>query len=339
MRFATPDFLIGLGVLALLALLWLWSARKKKRLLELFADRELLAGLISGFSPKKRHYKYLLLFLAMLFLVFSLARPQLGTHMVMLKREGQDVLLAIDVSASMMAEDMKPNRLAKAKQEVQGLISKMQGDRVGLVAFAGAAFVQCPLTLDYAAAKMFLGVIDTDLIPQPGTNLADAISKATSAFVKKERKYKILILITDGEDFGKGLDQAVDEAKVEGVHIYTIGIGRPDGEPIPLRNQRGEMIGYKKDQNGEVILTRLDEVTLQKIASETGGKYYHASSGEIELDKIYDEISAMDKKEQKGRLLTQYEDRYQYVLPFAVVFLAAEVLLSERKRKKRGDTA
>lgn len=334
MRFSTPEFFIGFAAVALLALLWLWSARKKKRLLELFADAQLLSGLISGFSRQRRRYKYLLIFLALVTLVLCLARPQLGTHMVMLKREGQDVMLVIDVSASMQAEDMRPNRLEKAKQEVFGMISRMQGDRVGLVAFAGNAFVQCPLTLDYAAARMFLDVINTDLIPQPGTNLPEAIKKATAAFVKKERKFKVMILITDGEDFGEGLDEAVQAAKVEGVRIYAIGIGRPDGEPIPIRNQRGEMVGYKKDERGEVVLTRLDEVTLQTVASETDGKYYHASAGEIELDNIYDEISTMDSKEQKGRLLTQYEDRYQYLLPFAIVFLGVEVLISERRRRK-----
>ncbi|MCK4858707.1 MAG: VWA domain-containing protein, partial [candidate division Zixibacteria bacterium] len=147
MRFSTPEYFLGFVIVALLALLWLWSARKKARLLELFADRELLGRLTLGFSAVKRRYKYLLLFLALLILVLCLARPQLGTHMVMLKREGQDVIIAVDVSASMLAEDFKPNRLTKAKQEVHGLLAKLQGDRVGLVAFAGAAFVQCPLTL------------------------------------------------------------------------------------------------------------------------------------------------------------------------------------------------
>lgn len=337
MRFASPEYFIGFAVLVLVLLLWWWSSRRRRRLLEVFADRELLGGLIRGFSPKRRRYKYLLLFLALATLVLCLARPQLGTHMVMVKREGQDLMLAIDVSASMLAEDMKPNRLTKAKREVQGMIDRLEGDRVGLVAFAGAAFVQCPLTLDYSAANLFLDVIDTDLIPQQGTNLAEAIRKGTEAFVKKERKHKIMILITDGENFGQNLDDAVEQAKLDGVRIYAIGIGHPDGEPIPVRNSRGEMTGYKKDEHGEIVLSRLDEVALKQIAAATDGKYYHATAGEIELEKIYEDISAEEGKEHEGRLLTQYEDRFQYLLPVAVLLFSGELLLSERRRRQRGE--
>ncbi|MGB5106653.1 MAG: VWA domain-containing protein [Candidatus Zixiibacteriota bacterium] len=335
MRFATPEYLYAFIVIALLALFMWYVARRKKRLLETFADKSLLAGLIQNYSPSKRRYKIVFLFIALSFLALCLARPQFGTHMEMLKREGQDVMIVVDCSSSMLAEDMKPNRIERAKQEVRGLLSRMQGDRVGLVAFAGSAFVQCPLTLDYSAAQMFVDVLDVDLIPNPGTNLAEAISVATAGFVVKERKNKVMIIITDGEDFGDGLDGAISEAKIAGVNIYTIGIGRPEGEPIPIRNVRGEMVGYKKDQNGELIMTRLDEATLQKAAGETEGQYYHASQGEIALDMIYEEISKMEKKELADILMTQYEDRFQYILPVTIVFLIGEALLSERRRSKK----
>lgn len=335
MRFAAPEYLYGFIVLAILAVFMIYVARRKRRLLETFADRALLAGLIQNYSPMKRRYKIAFLFIALSFLVLCLARPQFGTHMEMLKREGQDVMIVVDCSASMLAEDMKPSRLERAKQEVRDLLARMQGDRVGLVAFAGSAFVQCPLTLDYSAAQMFVDVLDVDLIPNPGTNLSEAISVATAGFVVKERKNKVMIIITDGEDFGENLDKAVADAKIAGVRIFTIGLGRPDGEPIPIRNARGEMVGYKKDQRGELVLTRLDEATLQKVAEETEGRYYHASQGEIALDQIYDDIAKMDKKELSDLLMTQYEDRYQYILPLAIVFLAGEALLSERKRRKK----
>jgi Ca-activated chloride channel family protein len=335
MRFAAPEFFFGLLVVVLLALFFWWSAYKKKRLLELFADKKLLAGLIANFSPRRRGYKMLFIFLAMTFLVLCLARPQYGTHMVMLKRQGQDVMIVIDVSKSMLAEDMKPNRIEKAKQEVRGLLSRLQGDRVGLVAFAGAAFMQCPLTLDYSAAQIFLDIIDVDLIPQPGTNIGEAIDVATSGFNKQERKYKIMIIISDGEDFGGDVDRAVKTAKLDGVTIYTIGIGKPEGEPIPIRNERGEMVGYKKDESGEIVLTRLDEHALEQIAEETGGKYYHASAGEIALDRIYEDISQREKKELQDKMFTQYEDRYQYILPFVIVFLVGEILISERKSRRK----
>ena len=336
MRFATPEyFYLGVFVIALIGLFVLWSARKKRRLLELFADKKLIGGLIANFSLQKRRYKYLLLFLGLTFLVLALARPQYGTHMVMLKREGQDVMLVVDCSKSMLAEDMKPNRLDKAKQEVRGLISRMTGDRVGLVAFAGAAFTECPLTLDYSAAQMFVDVLDVDLIPTPGTNIGAAIEAATASFNQKERKNKVMIIITDGEDFGGDIKRAIKEAKVQGVKIYTIGLGKPEGEPIPIRNDRGEMIGYKKDERGDLVLTRLDEQMLQEIAADADGRYYHASAGEIALDQIYEDINAMEKKEQKGMLMTQYEDRYQYVLPFAIICLGAEILISERKSRRK----
>lgn len=336
MRFATPEYLyLGMLAIALVGLFVYWSARKKRRLLELFADKRLVSGLIANFSPTKRRYKYFFLFLAMIFLVLALARPQYGTHMVMLKREGQDVMIVVDCSKSMLAEDMKPNRLEKAKQEVRGLISRMTGDRVGLVAFSGAAFTECPLTLDYSAAQMFVDVLDVDLIPTPGTNIGAAIETATAAFNQKERKNKVMIIITDGEDFGGDIKRAVKQAKVEGVKIFTIGLGKPEGEPIPIRNDRGEMIGYKKDERGELVLTKLDERMLQEIAADADGKYYHASAGEIALDQIYEDINSMEKKEQKGMLMTQYEDRYQYILPFAIVFLGVEILLSERKSRRK----
>ncbi len=334
MRFAAPQYFLGFIAILVLAIFAYWSARKKKRLLGIFADQKLLSGLIRNFSARRRRYKTTFFFLALVILVLAMARPQFGTHMQLVKREGQDVMLVIDVSNSMLAEDMRPNRLERAKQEVRGLLDRLQGDRVGIVAFAGAAFVQCPLTLDYSAARLFLDIIDVDLIPQPGTNLPEAIKVATKAFNIQERKHKVMIIITDGEDFGKGLDDAVEQAKLAGVRIYTIGIGRPDGEPIPIRNSRGEMVGYKKDRNGELILTRLDEVTLKQVATATGGKYYHASAGEIALDDIYADISQMEKKELEERLMTQYEDRFQYILPLAIILLVADVMISERRRSR-----
>lgn len=297
----------------------------------------LIEKLSLSFSPKKQRRKVDLMLLGVFFLLFSLARPQLGTKLTLMKREGVDIIIAMDVSLSMLAEDIKPNRLEKAKQEINGLISRMRGDRVGLVAFAGVAFVQCPLTLDYSAAKMFLDIIDVNLIPQPGTAIGDAIRTSIRAFNQKERKYKVLILLTDGEDHDSDPLGAAEEASKEGIKIYTIGIGSVQGEPIPIKDNRGQVTGFKKDKEGSVIVSRLDEVTLQKIALTTGGKYYHATSGEMELDKIYDEISKMEKKELEGKLLTQYEDRYQYFLLISVILLTVEFLLSDRRSKKAVD--
>ena len=338
MKVAQVDFIYVLLILLPLLIVFYWFVfRMKRRAKERFGNLGLVEKLSLSFSPKKQRWKVALILLGTLFLLFSLARPQLGTKLTLMKREGVDIVIAMDVSFSMMAEDIRPNRLEKAKQEVNGLIGRMRGDRVGLVAFAGVPFVQCPLTLDYSAAKMFLDIIDVNLIPQPGTAIGDAIRTSIGAFNQKERKYKVLILLTDGEDHDSDPLGAAEEASKEGIRIYTIGIGSVVGEPIPLRDSQGRVTGFKKDKEEGVVVSKLDEVTLQKIALISGGKYYHATSGEMELDKIYDEISKMEKKELEGKLLTQYEDRYQYFLLISVILLCVEFLLSERRSKKAVD--
>jgi len=334
MRIAQIDYIYVLLILLPLLLAFYWLVlRMKRKALERFGNLSLMQKLALSFSPKKQRGKVALLLLAIFFLLFSLARPQLGTRLTLMKREGVDIVIAMDCSLSMMAEDFKPFRLEKAKQEVNGLIARMRGDRVGLVAFAGVAFIQCPLTLDYSAAQMFLDIMDVNLIPQPGTAIGDAIRTSIKAFNQKERKYKVLILLTDGDDHDSDPLDAAEEAEREGIRIYTIGIGSVQGEPIPLRNKRGEVTGYKKDKEGNVVVSRLDETTLQKTALTTGGKYYHATSAEMELDRIYDEISKMEKKDLEGKLMTQYEDRYQIFLFLSILCLTAEFLLSERRSK------
>jgi Ca-activated chloride channel family protein len=335
MRIAQINFIYLLLILLPLLITFYWFVfRMKRKAKERFGNPTLIEKLSLSFSPKKQRWKVAFILLGTFFLLFSLARPQLGTKLTLMKREGVDMVIAMDVSLSMMAEDIKPNRMEKAKQEVNGLLSRLQGDRVGLVAFAGVAFIQCPLTLDYSAAKMFLDIMDVGLIPKPGTAIGDAIRTSIKAFNQKERKYKVLILLTDGEDHDSDPLGAAEEASKEGIRIYTIGIGSAQGEPIPLRNDQGQVAGFKKDQEGSVVVSKLGEVTLQKIALTTGGKYYHVTSGEMELDKIYDEVSKMEKKELEGKLMTQYEDRYQYFLFLSVLFLVFEFFLSDRKSKK-----
>ena len=295
-RFAHPHFLYLLNLVPVLIVLYWFAFRAKRRAMERFGKSELLEKLTRSVSRKKQVWKAVLITLAFTGLILAFARPQLGTRMRTVEREGQDILIALDVSLSMLAEDIKPNRLEKAKHEIASLIDRMEGDRIGLIAFAGKAFVQCPLTLDYGAAKMFLDVMDSNLIPVPGTAVGEAIQKAITSFVEKERKHKVLILITDGEDHvGKPVEMAAAASK-EGVVIYCVGIGSSKGVPIPMKNERGEMTGFKKDENGEVVMTKLDELTLEKVALETGGKYYRASPGEVELEKIYDDIGMMEKK-------------------------------------------
>jgi Ca-activated chloride channel family protein len=237
----------------------------------------------------------------------------------------------MDVSKSMLAEDIPPSRLAKAKREVSNFIDRLRGDRIGLVAFAGEAFVQCPLTLDYGAAKIFLDIMDPGLIPTPGTALGEALSTSIKAFEQQERKHKVLVLITDGEDHQGDVLKWAEAAEKEGIVIHCVGIGSPQGEPIPVSEQGRSAQGFKKDRKGEVIITKLDEITLEKIALQTNGKYFRASSGEEELDRIYENIDQMEKKELGSMQFSQFEDRFQYLLIFALLLLAIELFIPERR--------
>jgi Ca-activated chloride channel family protein len=335
LRFEHPYLLHLLWGALLLMAFFIWAVRYKKVLLNRFGNPELLQKLMGGYSPRRRNLKIALLVLAYVFLVVALANPQIGTKLEDVTREGVDIMVAIDVSASMLAEDIAPNRLEKAKHEVSKLVDLLRGDRIGLVAFAGMAHIQCPLTLDYGAAKLFLSIIDTDLIPQPGTAIGAAIETAIKGFNREDRKHKVLILITDGEDHETDPLKAAEMAEEEGVIIYTVGIGSPQGVPIPLYNDGNRSSGFKKDRGGSVVTTKLDAVTLQKVAFQTGGKYFLASGAESELDAIYDEIMQMEKKELVSRQFSQYEDRFQYFLAIGLLLLILEMLIPERKKVKK----
>ncbi len=334
-RFAYIHYLYGLLLIPALILFFVYVFRQKKKALALFGNLELMKKLTLSVSRKRQVWKVILLILAISFLLITLARPQLGTKLRTVKREGQDILIALDLSESMLAEDIQPNRMQKAKHEISSLIDKFQGDRVGLIAFSGKAFVQCPLTLDYGAAKMFLETMDTRLISVPGTAIGRAIQKSISAFVAKERKNKILILITDGEDHEDDPVKIAQAAAREGIMIYTVGLGSLEGVPIPTFNRQGQKTGFKKDRRGEVVMTKLDELTLEKIALETNGKYYRATPGEAELDAIYDDIFKMEKKALSSQQFAQYEDRFQFLLAVAIILLVVELIIPERRHIKK----
>jgi Ca-activated chloride channel family protein len=318
---------------ALALLLWL-AYRLRARARTRFADQSLLVRLLAGYSPRRRMAKAILLICAVFLLTFALARPQFGEKMVFLKRRGVDIVIVLDTSQSMLARDMRPDRLGKAKQEIYGILERMAGDRVGLVCFAGEAIVQCPLTLDYNAAQVLVNAVDVYSVSRPGTAITEAIRAGVGMFDASEKKFKVMLLITDGEDHEGDIETAAEEAKQAGAIIYAIGIGSPSGEPIPELDAQGNVTGFKKDQTDRVILSKLDEYTLQKAALTTGGKYYRASAGELELDKIYDEISQMEKKELEGKLFTQYEDRFGWFLVPAVILFALEAALSERRKSR-----
>jgi len=333
-RFANTEYFYGLLALPALLMFFIWVARSKRQALKKFGNPTLLEKLMLARSPARRNVKICLLLSAILLFLIALARPQIGTKLEEVKRSGLDIFVAVDVSLSMQAEDIKPSRLAKAKHEVSSLISRLEGDRIGLIVFAGEAFVQCPLTLDYGAARMFLDIIDPSLIPVQGTAIGEAITKAAASFVQQERKHKVLILITDGEDTVTDPMEAAKLAEKEGIVIYTVGIGSPQGVPIPLFDQRGNRIGFKKDSDGNVVTSKLNPLMLEKIALQTNGKYYQASPSEMELSKIYNAVNQMEEKELSSRIFSQYEDRFQYFLAAGLLLLLFELFLPERKSVK-----
>ena len=303
--------------------------QQKKKAMERFADPELLAQLIGKDLKRRRFFKGLFLLSALALMLFALAGPRWGSHYQEVSQKGVDIMILVDVSPSMRVEDIKPDRLERARREILDFLTVVQGDRVGLVAFSGAAFVQCPLTLDYAALDMFLGQLEPDLIPVPGTDLGAAIEMGLSSFDFKAETDKVILLITDGEDNeGKGLD-AAREAAEKGVKVFVFGMGETSGGPIPASDGKG---GFKKDKEGKLILSRLEEESLRRIASATGGTYARSVAGDLDLDILYfDGIkSRTEAQALKSGKIKVYEERFPIFLLAAFVFLVLENLLPER---------
>jgi Ca-activated chloride channel family protein len=263
--------------------------------------------------------------------VVGLANPQIGTRLEEVKQEGVDLFIALDVSYSMKAEDIKPNRLEKAKLEIRNLIGRLAGDRIGMIVFAGDAFTQFPLTTDYSAAYLFLDVVDVDAVPVPGTNIGAAIGKAMESFDFKEQTTKVIVVITDGESTDGDVFEAAEEAAKKGILLYTIGLGSSAGAPIPVYDAGGRQSDFKRDRVGNVVVSKLDEVSLERVATIGSGKYFRGTTAQDELDEIYKAINALQKKEFGVKQFTDYEDRFQVFLLAALAFMVVEVILSEKK--------
>ncbi len=323
---------IAFIIAALLVIIYSIGLKLKMRLLNRFGDINIIKRFSENINFKKYSKKSMLI-IAVIFLIFlSLARPQWGTETEKKtpSRKGLFILIMLDISRSMLAEDMKPNRLEKARHQISRLVNYLKGDKIGLLVFAGTSFLQCPLTTDYSAFRMYLDTINVNSVPVPGTNLPDALSRAIKAFPEVEKKYKVIILLTDGENHEGQIVHMAEQAKDEGIIIYTIGVGSPSGELIPLRNAHGNTIGYKNDKDGNPVLSRLDEVTLEKIALQTGGKYYQATETEFELKKVYDDILKMERKKIYGTQFSQQPNRFQWFLLPAILLFIIELFIKER---------
>lgn len=329
-RFANPEYLNALFLIpVLIAVVWFLS-RNKKRLISSFADKVLHSTLIPLNSNLKKWIKFGVVLLAFACLIFAAANPQVGTKMQEVKQTGIDVFILLDVSYSMTAEDIKPSRLDKAKYQISNLINKLRGDRIGLIIFAGQAYIQIPLTTDYAAANLFLSAVDVNSVPTQGTAIASAINLAVESFDTLATD-KVIVAITDGEDHEGDVMDAVDNATSKEIKVYAIGLGSAGGVPIPMYNKRGQMVGFKKDREGTTVLTKLDDETLKQIAIAGNGKYFRGTNYEDYLDQIYTELSELEEAEFGVKKVTDYEDRFYYFLIPAIILLIVEFFISEKK--------
>lgn len=308
--------------------------RRRKQIIDRFADPELLVRLTGPYQSRQRFFKMLLLLAVLGLLIFALAGPRWGSHYQEISQQGVDIMVLMDVSNSMLVEDIKPSRLERARRELFDFLKILVGDRVGLVVFSGAAFVQCPLTLDYAALEMFLGQVTPGLVPVAGTDLGAAIETGVNSFDQKAKTDKVIMLITDGEDNeNRGLEAAQRAAK-QGVKIFVFGIGDTSGGPVPAVDGKG---GFRKDDSGKLILSKLDEDGLKKIASTTGGTYVRSVAGDLDLDVLYFNgiKPRTDPATLKSSKIKIYEERFQIFVLAALLLLAIEGLLHDRGRTVR----
>jgi Ca-activated chloride channel family protein len=329
-RFVHPEYLYLLVLVPGLAVAYLLFGKMRSAASRRFGSATLFRRLTERASSARRVWKFVMLECALVFLAVALANPQIGTRLEEVKQEGVDIYIALDVSLSMEAEDIKPNRLEKAKLELRNLINRLHGDRVGLILFAGEAFVQFPLTTDYSAANLFIDVVDVNDVPVPGTAIGDAINRAVESFDFKNPTTKVIVIMTDGENTEGDAIDAAREAAGKGILLYTIGLGSPAGAPIPVYNSAGQQVDFKRDRAGNTVVTKLDEAGLQQIADIGHGKYFRGTNSQDELDEIYKNINALQKREFGVKQYTGYESRYQWFLAPAVLLLLVELLLSEK---------
>ena len=333
MNYAQPQYISALIFSSIaMALFYIWAMKRRSSLMERFAERNMIEGIAPSFSAARKIWKMALCGMAFSLCILALARPEWGFEWQEVKRTGFDILIGMDVSKSMLAGDMRPTRLERAKYAVKDLIRKLAGDRIGLIAFAGTSFLQCPLTIDYNGFLLTLDDLNTETIPRPGTAISGAIREAIDILKGADKKFKIFVLITDGEELEGDAIKAAGEAAQSGVRIYCVGVGTQEGDIIPTIDERGEK-GYLTDRAGQVIKTRLNEELLKRIAVATGGSYVRATSSDFGLILLYDKsISKLEKREIEAKMKKRYQERYQIFLGLAIAFLLLEPLISERKR-------
>ncbi|MBE0637378.1 MAG: VWA domain-containing protein [Bacteroidales bacterium] len=332
-KFANPDFFWALLLIPLFIVIFVLMIYWKKAAIKRFGDTHLIRILMPDMSKNRLVFKFVLSMLAFTLIIIGLANPQIGSKLEKIDRKGIDLVIAVDVSESMLAQDIKPNRLQRARQAITRLVDELGNDRIGIVVFAGRAYTQLPITTDYAAVRLFVSNISTESVPVQGTAIADAINLSIDLFDESETE-KAIIIITDGEDHEGDVKEAAQNAVEKNIRIFTVGMGLPEGAPIPIVDRAGNQQGFKKDRSNNTVISRLDENMLKEIASAGNGQYVRANNTQVGLRIIFEEISQLEKTEFESRMFTDYEDRFQYFLAPALLILLLEFLIFERRSSR-----
>ncbi len=327
-----PNMVYLFLLVPLVLVCYLWMKRWKKRAVQNFGDALLVRKLNPSVSISRPGIKFVLLMLALTALVAGLCGPLIGTRLEEVRRKGADIVVAVDVSNSMLAEDLKPSRIGRAKQALSRLVDKLEGDRLGIIVFAGDAYVQLPITSDYNAAKMFIETISTDVVPTQGTAIGAAIDLARNSFTDTTGKHSAIVVITDGENHEDDAVEAARNASSAGIKVFTIGMGSVEGGPIPVYNN-GAVVGFRKDNAGSTVVTRLNAQMLEEVASAGNGRFIRATNSDDGISLVLKELNALDKKEFKAKMYTDFENQFQYFIGAALLLMLFEFALGERKSK------
>ena len=327
-NFAYAQYLLLIFLIPVFFIVQAVLLRIRRNRIRKFGDEKLVSQMMPSYSKSKVWVRLVLFSIGFFFFVIGLSRPQIGARLKEQEIKGAEIIIAIDVSNSMLAEDYSPNRLERAKLAVSRLVDKLRDDRIGLVIFAGTSFVQLPVTTDYVSAKMFLNSIDTGSIPIQGTALADAITTCIRSFSAQSDKSRAIILITDGENHEDDPVAAAKQAAEMGIKVFTIGVGSPEGKPIPMN---GELL---KDKDGEIVVSRLDEAVLQEIAAEGNGAYVRAGNSEFGLNPIIDDLRKLEDEKYSSVVFEAYDEQFMYFLAIALVFFVLEMLVGDRRSKR-----
>jgi Ca-activated chloride channel family protein len=330
-RIANPEYLYALLVIPVLIALFWYSRIRRKQALALFGQKEILSVLMPNVSSGRPVLKFVILMLALGSIIIAIARPQFGSKLKTEKRKGIELIIALDVSNSMMAEDIEPNRLERSKRAISQLVDKLSNDKIGLIVFAGDAYTQLPITADYVSAKLFLNSISTNIVPTQGTAIGAAIELGMKSFNPQFQGSKAMIIITDGENHEDDAIGAAKAAAEQGIVIYTIGMGLPQGGPIP--DYSNGMKSYRKDREGNTVVTKLDEPMLQKIAEAGKGAYIRANNAQVGLNNLFSEVNKMEKSELETQIYADYDDKFQYFIGLALFLILLDFMVLERKNK------